>query len=413
MSPVNSQDFALRLENVEKIYYPRYTGIRSILRHGIWGESKSARHDAIWALNNVNLSIPRGEILGIVGANGAGKSTLLRIIAGLTFPTRGKIHVNGRLSAMLTLAAGLYPELTGRKNIYTMGMYYGRSRQQVEQRMDEIIEFAALGEFIDHPFRTYSSGMQARLAFSIVTGFGFNEILLIDEALGAGDARFAAKSASRMRELIRQGRTVLLVSHNNAAIASLCCRAVWLDHGKVVMDGDAAQVARAYSEHSAKRQQQRFDTSLPRVKNQRGHAGFSIERVELLDRNDNLCAAFQLSEPMRIRIHYRSSARLNEVEFRLSLRRADGARMLEASAQQSRLRLEDRGMVDALIDQIRFAQGAYILDVSAWSATGEMLALFQTSFQVNDPHYAERGGIPLFFPPVNWEWIRTPPNGET
>lgn len=197
------------------------------------------------AVDHVNLKVKRGEVCGIIGRNGAGKSTLLKMIAGVLVPTGGSIQINGNIAPMLELGAGFDQDLTAKENIFLNGAVLGYSKEFLDEKYESIVEFSELRDFIDQPVRTYSSGMMMRLAFSIATQVD-PEILIVDEILSVGDSHFRQKSERRMREMMSGGTTVLMVSHVLAQIRSMCDHVIWLDHGKVVMDGDAKTVCDAY-----------------------------------------------------------------------------------------------------------------------------------------------------------------------
>jgi lipopolysaccharide transport system ATP-binding protein len=197
------------------------------------------------ALRNVTFSVSTGTVLGIIGPNGSGKSTLLKVIAGIYRPNSGKVSVTGRMSALLGLGVGFHPDLNGRENIMIGGLCLGLSRGQVTQAFDDIVHFAELEDFIDAPVRTYSSGMYARLAFSIAVHVD-PDILLLDEVLAVGDAHFAQKSRARMDEFKRQGKTILLVTHELSTIEQWCHQALWLDNGEVCGWGDPREVIGRY-----------------------------------------------------------------------------------------------------------------------------------------------------------------------
>ena len=197
------------------------------------------------AVDNVSIQVKRGEVCGIIGRNGAGKSTLLKMIAGVLTPTSGNIAIAGRIAPMLELGAGFDQDLTARENIYLNGAILGYSKEFLDSKFDIIVDFAELRNFIDQPVRTFSSGMMMRLAFSIATQVD-PEILIVDEILSVGDSHFRQKSERRMRQMMGGGTTVLMVSHVLGQIRSMCDHVVWLDHGRVVMDGDAKTVCDAY-----------------------------------------------------------------------------------------------------------------------------------------------------------------------
>jgi ABC-type polysaccharide/polyol phosphate transport system ATPase subunit len=201
------------------------------------------------AVKGVSFDLEQGSILGIVGHNGAGKSTLMRAIAGILAPTSGRIEVRGRVSTLLALGVGFNAQLSGKENVLLGGLAAGLTRQEVAQRYDEITEFAELGDFMELPMKTYSSGMYSRLAFSVAVHME-PDILLVDEALSAGDASFRHKANAKMKELLSQARTMILVSHALGSIQDMCNQAVWLDHGTMMLQGSPAEVVAAYTDHA-------------------------------------------------------------------------------------------------------------------------------------------------------------------
>jgi len=200
-----------------------------------------------WALSDVNFSIDKGEVVGIIGGNGAGKSTILKIISGVMKPTKGNVEVYGAISPMIELGAGFDMELTARENIYLNGAILGYSKELLDEKFDEIVEFSELRDFLDAPVKNFSSGMTAKLAFSIATIID-PEILIVDEILSVGDIKFQEKSKNKMMDLIQGGTTVLYVSHSLANIKELCSKAIWLEQGKVVKIGEAEEICTEYYE---------------------------------------------------------------------------------------------------------------------------------------------------------------------
>lgn len=203
------------------------------------------------ALNNVSLSIERGEAVGIVGDNGAGKSTLLKMITGVAFPDEGEITVDGKVAALLELTAGFSMEMTGRENIYLKGYILGLSDSYIKEIEDKIIDFAELGDYIDQPVRTYSSGMKMRLGFAINVNIE-PDVLVVDEALSVGDATFKKKCKNKIKEIISTGTTVLYVSHNASSVKEMCPRAIYLKKGTVMFDGPTDETLKIYEDAKAK-----------------------------------------------------------------------------------------------------------------------------------------------------------------
>lgn len=203
------------------------------------------KKEEFWALKDISFDVKKGEVIGFIGSNGAGKSTMLKVIAGVMKPTKGKVEVKGNICPMIELGAGFDPELTARENIYLNGAVLGYSKKFIEEKFDEIVEFSELKEFLDVPVRNFSSGMTARLAFSIATVVD-PEILIVDEILSVGDIAFQKKSEAKMRSMIGGGTTVLFVSHSLSQIESICDRVVWIEHGQVKKIGSAKEICKEY-----------------------------------------------------------------------------------------------------------------------------------------------------------------------
>ncbi len=210
--------------------------------------SASDLDETFWALRDVSFDVKHGEVVGIIGANGAGKSTLLKVLSRITYPTEGRILLNGRIGALLEVGTGFHQELTGRENIYLNGSIIGMSKAEIDKKFDEIVDFAEVEQFIDTPIKHYSSGMKVRLAFAVAAHLE-PEILVIDEVLAVGDASFQRKSLGKMNEVAQQGRTVLFVSHNMSAVNNLCERGIVLDKGRVIFDGGVDSAVNIYMQN--------------------------------------------------------------------------------------------------------------------------------------------------------------------
>jgi ABC-type polysaccharide/polyol phosphate transport system ATPase subunit len=233
----------IEFQNVTK-WFPHSTG-RQLLRTHITRWFGKVHRENFYALRNVSFQLEDGESLAIVGSNGAGKSTLLSLAAGLTFPDEGQVRVNGRIVALLELGSGFHPDLTGAENLVLNAALLGLSKRKTRELFDRIVEFSGIGQFIDDPLRTYSSGMVVRLAFSIAIQCD-PDILLIDEVLAVGDAAFQEKSREALVAFRRAGKSMLFVSHAAHSVRQMCDRAIWIDHGAVMMDGSVNEVLDAY-----------------------------------------------------------------------------------------------------------------------------------------------------------------------
>lgn len=236
-------EYAIEVENL----CINYRGLKSYSIKKNLLRGKRNKSEVFEAVKNVSFKVKEGEILGLIGKNGSGKSTMLRAIAGIFSPNSGKVDLHGHSISLLSIGVGFQKELSGRENILLSGMLLGFSEKQVKERIDEVIRFSELGDFIDAPVRTYSSGMYSKLAFSI-TAILETDIILIDEVLSVGDARFKAKSYAKMKELISgKDRTVIIVSHDNKTIAELCDKVLWINDGSLVQYGDTNEVLEAYA----------------------------------------------------------------------------------------------------------------------------------------------------------------------
>ena len=240
----NEDNIAIKVDHVYKsfnIYYDRANTLKE--RALFWMRNK--RKEKREVLKDINLDIKKGETVALIGVNGSGKSTLLKLMTQIIFPNKGTIETKGKLTSLLELGAGFHPDFSGRENIYFNSSIFGLTRKEIDERLDQIIEFSELQDFIDNPVRTYSSGMYMRLAFSVAINVDA-DILLIDEILSVGDQHFQEKCFNKMRELKKEGKTMVFVTHSMDSVKNLCDRAVWLSNGVVRMDGNTDEVVDEY-----------------------------------------------------------------------------------------------------------------------------------------------------------------------
>jgi len=250
-------DLAISVADLGVRYSLRFTRKTTLRRSFSQALRRREGPKQFWALRQVSFRLVHGESLAVIGPNGAGKSTLLQALAGIITPSEGSVEVHGRVSSLLTLGAGFDQELTGRENIVLAGAFLGMEGRDFAGRLDGIVEFADLGEFIDAPLRTYSAGMRARLGFSIATSVD-PDILLLDEVLGTGDQVFRAKSKARVLELVKAAKAIVLVTHDMNWVTEYCNRAILLEQGRVVAEGDPAEVVAVHEEHSERARRERL-----------------------------------------------------------------------------------------------------------------------------------------------------------
>ncbi|MBR3362489.1 MAG: ABC transporter ATP-binding protein [Bacilli bacterium] len=240
---MKNDDYVIKIKNLYKDFII-YGDKANTLKERVIRFNKSNK-ELFHVLNNINLNVKKGETVALIGVNGSGKSTLLKLITKIIYPTKGSIEVNGKLTSLLELGAGFHQDFSGRENIYFNASIFGLTKKEIDKRIDDIIEFSELGDFIDSPVRTYSSGMYMRLAFSVAINVDA-DILLIDEILAVGDKRFQDKCLNKMLELKKQGKTMVFVSHSIDSVKFLCDRAVWLSNGEIKMDGKTSDVLDEY-----------------------------------------------------------------------------------------------------------------------------------------------------------------------
>ena len=251
-----------------------------------------------WALNGIDLTVYQGQAVGIIGGNGAGKSTMLKLLSRITAPTQGEIEINGRISSMLEVGTGFHGLMTGRENIYLNGAILGMTKGEIDEKIEDIISFSEIGEFIDTPVKRYSSGMFVKLAFSVSAHLS-SEILIMDEVLAVGDMAFQSKCIDRMRKAAaEEGRTVLYVSHNMSTIRSLCDRCIVLDQGRVIFDGSPEEAISVYLNRGVEKNEVDIDLTAKTHLNRGLDTGLTMCRLRLEDR---VTPAYDTSEVMRLR----------------------------------------------------------------------------------------------------------------
>ncbi|MDY7233130.1 ABC transporter ATP-binding protein [Hyalangium rubrum] len=368
-----------------------YTTLKSELVRWLMGKRDRTPKTSIEALRGIDLVIPRGKTVGVIGRNGSGKSTLLKLMTGIYSPTSGTIDINGRISALLDLGAGFHPDFSGRENILINGIILGMSRAEIRARMDEIIAFSELGDFVDEPVRTYSSGMYMRLAFSVATHVD-PDILIVDEILAVGDEHFGKKSMGKMTEFKKAGKTIVLVTHDLGTIERWCDLAAWIDAGRIRRVGPPGEVVAEYRRAVALAQQQ-SRVMVPAALAADGGALPSVElapvpvpvptpepllkltEVSLRGRDGAALTQLDTEEGLALHVGFTARQPLEDVDFAVTLKRVDGTVAYQTSTAAERLSLPQplglQGTLVLHIDRIGLTSGEYTFDVSARGPGGE------------------------------------------
>jgi lipopolysaccharide transport system ATP-binding protein len=360
----------LEVRNVSKKYCKTIKksmlyGINDILKNtfGLKTNSGTLRIDEFWAIDNISFDLKKGEILGIVGPNGSGKTTLLKMINGIFWPDKGKIMVRGKVGALIAVGAGFHPMLSGRENIYLNAAILGMQKKEIEQKIDEIISFADLGDFIEVPVKFYSSGMYVRLGFSVAVHCE-PEVLLIDEVLAVGDMRFRAKCYKKIAE-ISQKSTVVLISHSLEIISRICDRAIFLLKGKIVFDGPTEKTLGAYTKYMGSTEKRSFFTSSSIKK-------VSITNVEegdkslIIEQGDNLEIIIKIDH---------SNMTAHKIVFRLNVLDADSKSVIFKETREKKIGQiilnGEKSIIEIIMKNLRLAYGTYTFGITLFDTDGQ------------------------------------------
>ena len=363
---------AIELNNVRKkfkVYYDKGTSIKDKLL--FWSRNK---YEENWVLNDISFNIKKGEAVGLIGRNGCGKSTTLKLINRIIYPTSGEIVVNGRVSSLIELGAGFHPDMTGRENIYTNASIFGMTREEIDEKIDDIIAFSELGEHIDNPVRTYSSGMYMRLGFSVAINVKA-DILLIDEILAVGDVNFQSKCFEKLRELKASGVTIVIVSHSMAQIESICDKVVWIEKGNIKEIDTPSIVGAHYSNDMENERMKTVNNEIDKSQSggnfncseRTGNGDILIKELYMYkDNHEENKHVFTMGEHLNIEIAYECKKEKTEgTDFRLSFVRSDGVVVygISSLSDKAQIDIKDRGKIIFNIDKLSLLPGKYYLDI--------------------------------------------------
>lgn len=362
-------------------------------------------------LNGISFEVKKGEAVGLIGSNGCGKSTTLKLLTKIMYPDSGQIEMCGRVSSLIELGAGFHPDMSGRENIYINASIFGLSKKEIDSRMEDIIAFSGLRDYLDNPVRTYSSGMYMRLAFSVAINVDA-DILLIDEILAVGDANFQAKCFDKLREIQFHGTTIVIVAHDTSAIEGFCSKAVWINKGKIAEQGKAGEVVDAYlafmngkkieelhkmeelHEHKIKdlhkeekRKKDRKEIKQKEAKtnetedtNHFGRMDIQIDRAEMINENGEAATIFQTGEYLKINIYYKVNKPLTEYVFGVGIYNLNGETLYGNNTQLDHIRIphtNNEGCVIFHLKNLPLLSGKYILNVGIVDTDGTPLDFYR------------------------------------
>jgi ABC-type polysaccharide/polyol phosphate transport system ATPase subunit len=397
---------AIKLVNVSKVFR-RYSGRQfatlksAILQRSILRDLQP--RETFLALKDVSFAVPEGSTYGVIGRNGSGKSTALKLVAGITKPTSGTVHVNGRISALIELGAGFHPEISGRENVFINGIMLGLTKREIARRFDEIVEFAELQEFIDAPVKTYSSGMYMRLGFAVAIHVD-PDVLLVDEVLAVGDEGFTHKCLDKFAEFRRRGKTILLVTHSLNLVERFCDEALWLDDGVARTHGDPKRVIGAYLTAVEKTEEQLLAATTARAveaaqpipatpppevtpatppdptgnmfqatEGRWGSREVEITDVTLLDGDSRQTFVFHTGDPMSVRLKVLASQPTDDFVFGVGLFNAEGMCCYGTNTyleEMNPVRIDGSAEVTFFIENLDLVEGTYKLDVAVHKRDG-------------------------------------------
>lgn len=387
-----AKDVVISVKNVEKSFKIYSDKGHTLKERLLFFKQRNSytRHEV---LKGVTLEIEKGEVVGLVGHNGCGKSTLLKLMTKIIYPDKGKIEINGKISSLLELGAGFHPDMTGRENIYTNASIFGLTKKEIDGRLDEIIEFSELEEFIDSPVRTYSSGMYMRLAFSVAINVDA-DILLIDEILAVGDARFQAKCFNKMLELKKRGITIVIVSHDLGSIERLCNRAVWIENGTIrdegiphdivaeylddIMNKDKNEKIKIKDQSKVNDQEKKKEVfeekniekeeKKKKDKNRTGNKDVEIINIKLLNEKNEVSDTYNSEDKLKIKVKYKkNNEKLKDSVFGFGIFRNDGLNCYGTNTfidNFEKIKIQDEGIVEVDIESIQLLEGKYYLDIA-------------------------------------------------
>ncbi len=417
----NDTDYAIRVKNVEK-YFKVYMDKGNMLKERIIFANRN-KYEKRQILNGISFDIPKGQAVGLIGRNGCGKSTTLKMLTKILKPNAGEVEVNGRVSSLIELGAGFHPDMTGRENIYINATIFGLDKEEIDTRLDDIIRFSELEDYIDNPVRTYSSGMYMRLAFAVAINVNA-DVLLIDEILAVGDVSFQKKCFERLKEIKEEGTTIVIVSHSMEQLYSICDRLIWIEKGRILEDGEPKligmhyldsmeddRIARLANESKEKLVDDRGRSILELTQNvhpearRDGTHKVKFTSVNLYDKDGKPCQTFSTGDKVVLKLGYATELDSPKVNFNMDFvkdnwqycygscftKPGDGLPVLKKS-----------GTVTFTIDKLMLLPGKYYLDVGINGEDGELYDNVRNIMQITIRNYVHNEFGPCTFE-HDWE----------
>ena len=343
---------------------------------------KRSRFEERKVLKGISFSVKKGEAVGLIGRNGCGKSTTLKLLTRIMYPDSGSITMNGRVSSLIELGAGFHPDMSGRENIYTNAAIFGLTKKEIDARLDDIVKFSELGDFIDNPVRTYSSGMYMRLAFSVAINVDA-DILLIDEILAVGDANFQAKCFAKLKEIKAQGTTIVIVSHSLGQIEQICDRSIWIYDGLIRADGSPKEVDLEYLEFMSREMQdskssENAENALPEAENtdekkRWGNGMARITKITSYSSDGSEKKVFRTGESIHFRIDYKVKEKVSDAVFGIGIFDLNGIQCYGTNTRIDRLsefELSEDGSAEIILEEVMLLPGEYFLDFAIETGDG-------------------------------------------
>lgn len=413
------EDAIIRVENIKK-KFKMYKDKGYTLKERI-SSRKRNKYEEKWILNGISFNIRRGEAVGLIGKNGCGKSTTLKLLTRIMYPDSGTVSVKGRVSSLLELGAGFHPDMTGIENIYINASIFGLTKREIDQRLPDIVEFAELGDYISNPVRTYSSGMYMRLAFAVAINVNA-DVLLIDEILAVGDVNFQTKCFNKLIEIKKRGTTIVLVSHSTEQVERICERSIWLQDGKIQMDGEPRKVHMEYLKYMGESRKEsaeqkdndgqkkaniesRKDADKHDDFNRRGTGEIRVTSVKTLNKERKSQKVFETGEDIIFGVNFKVYKKVENAYYGLSIFQNDGKLCYGTNMRvegMDKLSIEKDGSFSLHFPNIQLMQGKYYVDICIAVGNDEMIdycagvapfEVFQTNKEVG-----------VFAMPHNWRF---------